>query len=57
MAFGRELLTIPDPAEALPGRREAMPVPEAHEVNGRPLRPPFPDGLESVVVGLSLIHI
>ncbi len=52
MAFGRELLTIPDPAEALPGRREAMPVPEAHEVNGRPLRPPFPDGLESVVVGM-----
>ena len=52
MAFGRELLTIPDPTEALPGRREAMPVPDAHEVSGRPLRPPFPDGLESVVVGM-----
>jgi len=52
MAFGRELLTIPNPTEALPGRREAMPVLDAHEVSGRPLRPPFPDGLESVVVGM-----
>jgi peptide-methionine (S)-S-oxide reductase len=32
--------------EALPGRAEAMPVPSRHEVNGRPLRPPFPAGIE-----------
>ncbi len=32
--------------EALPGRAEAMPVPARHEVNGHPLRPPFPAGIE-----------
>ena len=37
---------MPGPAEALPGRAEAMPVPPAHHVNGRSLVPPYPDGLE-----------
>jgi peptide-methionine (S)-S-oxide reductase len=37
---------MPSPAEALPGRTEAMPVPPAHHVNGRSLVPPYPDGLE-----------
>jgi peptide-methionine (S)-S-oxide reductase len=38
--------------EALPGRDTKMPVPAKHEVLGTPLEPPFPDGLEQVVVGL-----
>ncbi|MFC4606159.1 peptide-methionine (S)-S-oxide reductase MsrA [Rhodococcus kronopolitis] len=38
--------------EALPGREEPMPVPEAHHVNGHRLVPPFPDGLETAVVGM-----
>lgn len=37
---------------ALPGRREPLPVPEAHFVNGHPLKPPFPPGLEQVVFGM-----
>ncbi len=37
---------------ALPGRDEAMPVPAAHAVLGTPLAPPFPDGLERVIVGM-----
>jgi len=41
-----------DPADALPGRAEPIPVPERHEVLGTPLRPPFPDGLEQLVVGM-----
>ncbi|MEO0352660.1 MAG: peptide-methionine (S)-S-oxide reductase MsrA [Cyanobacteria bacterium P01_A01_bin.15] len=44
--------TIPSPAEALPGRSEKMSVPDQHYVNGNPLQPPFPDGLEKVVFGL-----
>ena len=40
------------PDEALPGRSEPIPVPDRHFVNGRPLRPPFPDGLRSLVVGM-----
>ena len=52
MAFGDRLLTIPDPGDALPGRIEAMEEPGDHVVNGRPLVPPFPDGMETVVVGM-----
>jgi peptide-methionine (S)-S-oxide reductase len=40
------------PEDALPGRPEPMPVPERHFVLDNPLTPPFPDGLEQIVVGL-----
>ena len=50
--FGQRLLTIPDPVDALPGRSEAMPVPAAHHVNGRPLVGPYPDGVDTVLVGM-----
>ena len=52
MAFGHRLLTIPDHGDALPGRVEAMEEPGDHVVNGRPLVPPFPDGMETVIVGM-----
>jgi peptide-methionine (S)-S-oxide reductase len=45
-------LTIPTPQEALPGRKESMPVPEKHHVNGNPLKPPFPEGMEKAVFGM-----
>src|SRR5436309_5236416 len=41
-----------EPAEALPGRDESMPVPERHEVLGTPIAPPFPEGLERAIVGM-----
>jgi peptide-methionine (S)-S-oxide reductase len=37
---------------ALPGRSETMAVPAAHFVNGHPLRPPFPEGMQQAVFGL-----
>ncbi|MBV8256881.1 MAG: peptide-methionine (S)-S-oxide reductase MsrA [Actinobacteria bacterium] len=40
------------PDEALPGRDEKMVVPARHEVLGTPLEPPFPAGLEQLVVGM-----
>ncbi|MBE7380328.1 MAG: peptide-methionine (S)-S-oxide reductase MsrA [Leptolyngbya sp. SIO1E4] len=49
--FGKKL-SLPSPDDALPGRSEQMPVPEKHYVNGNPLKPPFPEGLETVVVGM-----
>jgi len=52
MAFGHRLLTIPDPGDALPGRAETMPGPGNHMVSGRPLAPPFPESMETVVVGM-----
>ena len=45
-------LRLPRPDQALPGREAAMPVPEAHFVNGHPLTPPFPAGMEQVVFGM-----
>jgi peptide-methionine (S)-S-oxide reductase len=42
-----------DPANALPGRTDqTMPVPDAHFVNGNPLRGPWPAGYETTVVAL-----
>jgi peptide-methionine (S)-S-oxide reductase len=43
---------MPAPHEALPGRAEKMPVPDKHFVNGRPLTPPFPAGMEQAQFGL-----
>ena len=41
-----------DPASALPGRDQAMPVAPAHLVLGTSMTPPFPDGHEHLVVGM-----
>jgi peptide-methionine (S)-S-oxide reductase len=41
-----------NPDEALPGRDADMPVPPKHFVNGHPLKPPFPAGLETAVFAL-----
>ena len=45
-------LTLPSKEEALPGRAESMPVPSRHFVNGNPLQPPFPEGMEMAIFGL-----
>ena len=49
--FGKKL-TVPSPEEALPGRTKSMPVPSHHSVNGNPLQPPYPAGLEMAMFGL-----
>ena len=41
------------PEDARPGRPDPIPVPDRHFVLDTPLKPPFPDGLQT----LSLIHI
>jgi peptide-methionine (S)-S-oxide reductase len=43
---------LPSAADALPGRAEKMPVPDAHFVNGARLEPPFPAGSERAVFGM-----
>jgi peptide-methionine (S)-S-oxide reductase len=45
-------LELPRPGEALPGRDATMLVPERHFVNGAPLQPPFPAGMEQAQFGL-----
>ena len=50
-AFRRQL-QLPAPGEALPGRDQVMSVTNRHWVHGRPLLPPFPEGLELALLGL-----
>jgi peptide-methionine (S)-S-oxide reductase len=45
-------LRMPSADEALPGRAEAMPVPERHFVNGHRIVPPFPPGTELALFGM-----
>ncbi len=45
-------LHLPRPDEALPGRREEMPVAESHFVLGSPLSSPFPEGMELALFGM-----
>ena len=52
MNLFRKKVEMPAPERALPGRAAAMPVPDAHFVNGNPLRPPFPAGMQEAVFGL-----
>ena len=49
--FGKKL-TLPTKEEALPGRSQSMPVPAKHYVNGNPLKPPYPEGMEIAMFGL-----
>ncbi len=50
--FGSQKTKMVEPERALAGRAQEMPVPERHFVLGTPLRPPFPEGFEQIVVGM-----
>src|SRR3954469_21782368 len=43
---------MPSPANALPGRPNPIPTSTTHVVNGRPIAPPYPDGLEVATFAL-----
>jgi peptide-methionine (S)-S-oxide reductase len=51
--FGLHLKTkMIDPERALRGRDQPVPVAARHAVLGTPMTPPFPEGLEQIVVGM-----
>ncbi len=50
--FLRKPTAIPDADAALPGRDQPIEVPERHTVLGTPLLPPFPEGIDHLVVGM-----
>jgi peptide-methionine (S)-S-oxide reductase len=52
MLFSSRKSQMIDPDRALPGRDAPMPVPARHEVLGTPIAPPFPEGLEQIVIGM-----
>ncbi|MGB3492108.1 MAG: peptide-methionine (S)-S-oxide reductase MsrA [Elainellaceae cyanobacterium] len=49
--FGKKA-AMPKADETLPGRSEEMPIANKHFVNGNPLKPPFPEGMEMALFGL-----
>src|SRR5215471_14513503 len=52
MFFMRKTTALPSAAEALPGRAQPIATASTHFVNGRKLKPPYPEGLEQAVFGL-----
>ncbi|MGE3149735.1 MAG: peptide-methionine (S)-S-oxide reductase MsrA [Pseudorhodoplanes sp.] len=48
----RKSVEMPRPGEALPGRANPIPTAETHFVNHRPLKGPYPAGLETAMFGL-----
>jgi peptide-methionine (S)-S-oxide reductase len=50
--FSSHKTQIPAVDEALPGREIAMRLSGRHFVNGAPIQPPFPAGMEQAVFGL-----
>src|SRR5579862_623476 len=51
-ATAQKKIGMPTPEEALPGRTEAMKVPEKHFVNGHRIVPPFPAGMKEAIFGM-----
>jgi peptide-methionine (S)-S-oxide reductase len=52
MLWTRHKLEMPSKDQALPGRDQAMAIPDRHFVNGNPIAPPFPEGLGQAVFGM-----
>lgn len=50
--FLRKKPDMPSADEALPGRDNAIEVPSLHYVNGNRITPPYPEGMETAVVGM-----
>ena len=51
-AFMKKMKSLLPKESTLPGRGEAMRVPAQHFVNGHPLKPPFPEGMQLAQFGL-----
>lgn len=49
--FGKKL-TLPTINDALVGRNVTIPTATSHYVNGHPLKPPYPSGMEQAVFGM-----
>ena len=52
MYMNSKSIRMPTPVEALPGRDQPLQVAEKHFVNGHPLQPPFPQGMQQMVFGM-----
>ncbi len=50
--FRRKPAPPPAPEDCMPGRPTPVPVPDAHFVLGSPLEGPWPDGMDTLIVGM-----
>ena len=50
--FSKKPISVPSREDALPGRKEPMPIAAEHFVNRHPIAPPFPVGLERAMFGM-----
>src|SRR5690606_33545034 len=50
--FGRKAQTLITAEQALPGRDEPLQVTDDHFVLHRPIKPPFPEGIETATFGM-----
>ena len=51
-AFMKKMTQLLPESSTLPGRREKLPVPEKHFVNGNRIVPPFPQGMQLAQFGM-----
>jgi peptide-methionine (S)-S-oxide reductase len=51
-AFMKKRNSLLPKESTIPGRAEKVQVPARHSINGNPLRPPFPEGIEQAVFGM-----
>jgi peptide-methionine (S)-S-oxide reductase len=52
MFFRQKPMSLPSAAESLPGRAQEMSISPNHFVTGAPLKGPYPDGAETIYLGL-----
>ena len=52
MLLFHKTMEIPSAADALPGRPEPIPTPDTSFMNGRAIKPPFPESTEVAQLGL-----
>lgn len=50
--FSNTSQSLPTPEQALPGREQAIALPDAHHLSGRPLAGPYPPGLQVLDLGM-----
>ena len=52
LSFLKSKSAMVEPGDALPGRETPVRIAETHRVLGTPLKPPFPEGIETAYFGL-----
>lgn len=52
MWLSRKNAEMPTADTALPGREQALPVADKHYVNGHSIKPPFPEGMQEIIIGM-----